>query len=544
MAVKKLSDLLPISDNNTNPNAYQVFGLTVGESNSEVIERSIESMIAKVKSAKPETDPALWKQIAGIVQAARLTLIDQDKKSRLDARIKPASSSASKPVDPLAALLPPVNPMQPVAGQKSTSTDAASPNPPKTPSSMPPGLFSTPVADVPAAKSPAGDRAPIKKKTEAATAKVNVPDVPPEVPIAPFSIPEPNVPEPPTPEHQVPGRQVPEQQVPERPIVSDASERSTRRPRRRRKSVFVPVIMSLITLGLMAVVGLLAYALFFRQETIAISSSDGSVNITTGRNNSKPSPTQPAVQPQAQIPVVESEPVQSEPANMESPPSFPSMSMEPAIEPPMDMPMNTAEQTPQEMIEETSAAEMQAVPTSPPNPNADAELAELTSAIRQGDWSAMSKLTESIYQMKLSSEQQADADGLLSVAELAVYYRRGIERAIAELNAGDDFEVKNGFRVVVVSKTNQSLAVRYNANIREYTFDELPLSLAHRLATFQIPEGPSGEAAKAVYQMVAPKSNAGYRTQAIGWLGDIEQPIEGADRDQLVQTLQAIYGEN
>ena len=53
----------------------------------------------------------------------------------------------------------------------------------------------------------------------------------------------------------------------------------------------------------------------------------------------------------------------------------------------------------------------------------------------------------------------------------------------------DDFVVNDGLRVIVVDTGDDFLTIRYNKKNKTFRFDELPFSLAHRLATFEIPAG-------------------------------------------------------
>ncbi len=76
---------------------------------------------------------------------------------------------------------------------------------------------------------------------------------------------------------------------------------------------------------------------------------------------------------------------------------------------------------------------------------------------------------------------------------------------MGELEVGNDFEISNSLRVLVVETGDDLLTIRYNKKNRSFKFDEFPFSLAHKLAAFQIPDSPTGQAAKAVYQAIAPK---------------------------------------
>ena len=562
MSIKKLSDLLPVNDNNSKPHAYEVFGLSVGESNPDIIRESIELTIAKVKAAKSETEPALWKQIAGIVQTARLVLSDPEKKSRLDARLGSGSQAkvqpttktvASKPVDPLAALLPPVNPMQPIASQQPTPS---APSPPPTPMTktpvptgdvpnavnpMPPGVFSTHPLDqntIPDARKPVASAEPFL---------VN------QVPEAHAAV-EPPVTSP----------------VTASPVV----RKKARRPVRRKKSIMVPLFMSVVTLALISMVGLLAYALVFDKQTISISRDDGSLTIASNKTDQPPpKPGTPKLNsPATNQSGANSKELQSPgkpPTPMNSEPQIDSVPNRPDPEPEFKLDPQLAPERPFETKSERRPKtdpvpkvkavepEVSVSPPMQPSPEKTSAIFEMEKAtrvevdpdkfrdaIRKADWTEMAKIAEMIHQLQLSAEDEAEIEGPMSVADLAIYYRKGIEKAVANLASGNDFEVANGFRVVVVDKTDQSLTVRYNAKNQEFKFDAMPLSLAHKLASFQVPDGPSGKAAKAVYQAIAPKSTLQHREQAIAWIREIDQPIEDADAETLIQTLQSIFDVN
>ncbi len=143
----------------------------------------------------------------------------------------------------------------------------------------------------------------------------------------------------------------------------------------------------------------------------------------------------------------------------------------------------------------------------------------------------------------MSDSQKALAEALFELADLASYYRVGIEKAVAELKIGNDFEVTDNFRVIVVEAGENKLVVRFDAKNRSFTLDELPWSLAHKLATFSVPDNPTRQAAKAVYQAIAPKSSDAYREQSLQWLDQIQGEIEGADAGRVAETLRSLYAQ-
>ena len=133
---------------------------------------------------------------------------------------------------------------------------------------------------------------------------------------------------------------------------------------------------------------------------------------------------------------------------------------------------------------------------------------------------------------------------MYELADLATYYRGAIERAVAEINVGNDFAVTDTFRVIVVEKGEDLLVVRYSEKNRSFTFDEFPFSLAHRLATFSTKgDSTTTQAAKAAYQAIAPKATDAHRAEAVVWLREITGEVEGADPKRVADTIESLFGE-
>ena len=109
----------------------------------------------------------------------------------------------------------------------------------------------------------------------------------------------------------------------------------------------------------------------------------------------------------------------------------------------------------------------------------------------------MKNAAESLTEMALSNANATTAQGLFGLADLATYYRGGIELAVGKLQAGNDFSINDTFRVLVVETGEDLLTVRYNKKNRSFKFDDFPFSLAHKLASFEVPDGPTAQAAKA-----------------------------------------------
>ncbi len=176
--------------------------------------------------------------------------------------------------------------------------------------------------------------------------------------------------------------------------------------------------------------------------------------------------------------------------------------------------------------------------------NGEATLEKVRTLLRQANWAGMKTVAEAATEMPMSESQQAEAEALYHLADLATYYRVGIEKAVSQLSVGNDFAVTDTFRVIVVETGEDLLVVRYNQKNRSFTFDEFPFSMAHKLAAFSMPDSPAAQAAKAVYQAIAPKANDAYRKEAIGWLRQLNGEVDGVDPQRLAETIESLFGED
>ena len=117
MPATKISDLLPIAPGTRKPHPYQVLGLEDGEQDAKVIARATKQAISKLKAAKPQADEKTWRRAALLVKQAQEVLSSPERKAKLDARFgivstESISDSPSSASDPLAAILPAVDPIQ------------------------------------------------------------------------------------------------------------------------------------------------------------------------------------------------------------------------------------------------------------------------------------------------------------------------------------------------------------------------------------------------------------------------------------------------
>ncbi|NND96191.1 MAG: hypothetical protein HKN47_02545 [Pirellulaceae bacterium] len=618
MTATKLSDLLPIPDGVEDPHAYQVFGLEGGEQDAGKIKSAVQQVYAQLKSAKSEADPKVWKKAAKIAERSKALLADPAQRAELDARFgvvatasspttaagiapagvpptgmpptgappagMPPGAAAPAPADPLAGMLPNVNPLAAPA----PSTVPAQPTaPPMTPS--PPGT------------------APAMPPSQAIPSQA-----------APYQMP---------PGHagvQQYGQPLTAQNAPAPPAPAQASSRPTAAPvfkvkkskKRRRSSLGKTLfIFAACFLGI-AIAGLAAFKAF--GPGVAVT-KDGVLIGKLPPKEKKPTTSAPrkerypkpkrnvdpvmgsmsgGVDPPAKlsstgIPVNEFSPPQSDNASaadnasdntgMQEPPSMDPASMDPTstdsgMLPDLTGDMTTGDMTTEDAVPDVNAADMAdsspsdpamtpspstpvpevnpdgALPVSPgtetgPVKLTDQQIAANDAAIKQvkeliagAKWIEMKPAAEKLTEMMLSDEQRVEADALYNLADLAMFYRGAVQRGLGTLKATQDFEVAEGFRVLVVEVSHSSLTVRYNARNKTYSLDEIPFRLAEKISTFALDPGkPDSIAAKSCYQAISPLSNDEHRKEAINWLELVNDDLEDVDTKAVGEMIQSIF---
>lgn len=533
-----IHQLLPIPEGTKQPHAYQVFGLEVGESDPEVIKQAVKETVQRLKDSKASTDSKTWALAAKLVQQAKQVLSDPELKSQLDARFgivdiptapaEPAGPVAPPPPappskdplsavlptsDPLAAVLPPSNPLASNAPAQSP-TGAPPSAVAEPPTAMPPGVFGTPQQEAPVIA------------TEVAS---------------------------------------PTGTGPAEAMSSVVVKQPTRQSSRRRTSPLGVLMFFFFAVCMMGLIGVMAFVLL-RGGTVAVTQSNDGVAISVGQNApeavapdaDQTNDAQPTVaQPRPLDPVMgtmagdnvpppggdnagSSRPGRSlldKPEMTETNNQSPSPSMiaemtgasdnnPPAQPPKVETPAPTP---PGEMTDEMVAA-------------ADESIQKVEELLRTANWKEMKSAAEKLTESSLNKTQKERAEALYELAELASYYRGGIERGVDSLVVGNDFAVTDSFRVIVVEKGDDKLVIRYNAKNRSYTFDEFPFSLANKLAAFAMPmDAPATEAAKAAYQALAPKATDEHRKEAIDWLNEIDEEVEGADPKRVAKTIASLF---
>ena len=536
MHATKVSDLLPISDDDKHPHAYQVFGLEGGEQDHRKIKAAISATVKKLKEEKSGADPKAWKQAAKLVQQAEAILSDPQKRIELDAMfgvVHVAETSADPPnhasqdtatSDPLADILP----------------------------------SSDPLADVLPATNPVSNWAPVHPPADA---------IPIPLPESPSNIPASTAPH----------------------IGNNISIQDTTPRRRRRSNTNWFLVM--LTVGLFAVVGILGFFVFFGPGELAITSQDGQLTI---RKGARPAPDDltrelPIGPPSKARDRREFDPVMPKTlANgMDVPPSNvaaddlaslgkpgdPNSGLPPELqkllgeEPDAENPATTMSPTETTEIPETTEVpetppkmtkptdeSTTTMSVEPPMESGPVEISDETVAatnqqieqlrvlIRQSNWKQMTSAASDLKESVLTDEQRIEVESLDELADLATYYYGAIERGIASRQPAETIKVTDSLTIAIVEVGPDLLVIRYAGKNKKYKFDELPLILSHRMAEFALPtDKATNLAAKACYQAIAPKTNEDYRKESIDWLLSIDGEVPGAHPKQLAETIKQLF---
>ncbi len=531
MAESKLSDLLPIDGSVANPNAYQVFGLHGGGHDDATVGQAIRRVYARLKQTKPTADPNVWKQAAQLAESARQVLEDSDRRQKLDQVLVAAGSTTAAGAvaeehravatedDPLAGLLPPVDPL---AGVK--------PLPPATQNNaavlgVPPGV--SPAASV-----------------------LGTPPTP---------APQPADQPPPTPQAAATPALSLDAGGQSRPAGWSPSK-SVRKKRRKKNTgmlwfgVFVVAMLG-------GIIGLLHFLNQGRRIAINTSPEQGVVvaqpmqppagsvraprragdDVLPGapasgvagalrrQRDDRPNGSglgqanplnnpQPAMEPSAPMqPPTSPNPMPAEPNPEPAPMTEPS---QPEPEP-MAAAMSESSPQPDPQMVAANRAKMKAVET----------------LIQTAEWDRMKPAAGELLKLELSPEQAARASSIYDIADLAVYYRGAIERGLASLQTGNEFAYIDNIKMIVVEATPQSVTLRYNRRDKSFTLDELPPRLTESLVALTLPmDKPDTIAAQALYRLIHPATNDAYRDDAFESLASVDGQLDQVDTKTL-QTL-------
>ncbi|SMP37953.1 hypothetical protein SAMN06265222_10155 [Neorhodopirellula lusitana] len=579
MSGPSIQELLGLPADVTQPNAYQLFGLQIGESDLATIEAAITRRIAALKQAKPQAAPDKWKRAALAVQTAQRTLSDPDKKAELDASFgimnEPVPTAAPAELDPLAMLLPTSNPAQPIqSNQPRQLNQLGQPN-------EAPTSGSSVEEDRPAAWQSA--------------------EAPPEQVLSDAGL----------------DRSLGNAVAAGAPA---AIQVSPRRPVRRKKN-WAGFVLSLMALLLLAgVVGGLGYFVLLDKNSVQIVKTQDGFHIKTGNragsgepqagqtqeigpdSSSSNSKTGDAIYKTPRSPVsgqglsmeemgaplgpssssgpigagsmdlgsVSSGPMASDsmspdsmgPDSASSPPADPGAAMSgmgpPSVEAASSNESPAASQSP--VASQVTAAsegpavsgEMQAGAMTSSKPPTDAEIAAgqlaigvARDAVRTAKWDQMVSLAEQAESKAVTDKQELDAMTLYQYADLATFYRGAITRALAGLKVNSEIKITSTRNVLVNEVDANHLKVMLGKNnYKEYTLDELPFVIAHELASYQLKTDTPAEqsqatAAKAAFQAIAAQATPGHRQQSIEMFRGLAS-LDGADPQRLANFLESL----
>ena len=531
MKASKISDLLPIPEGVKQPHAYQVFGLEAGASEDREIDVAIESTIARMKQHKETAEPKAWRTAARLVRQAESILRDPKKRSELDAQFgivnlpaEPSGESGKVPFDPLAGVLPDADPL----------------------------------ADAPSPESPES---------------ITVPPTSAAIPTTPVASPATS---------SVSARQV-AVASPGPEIV--AVNRTTRHRRRRSNSGW---FLGLMTLGLFAIIAILAYFVFYGPGELAITRTDGALTISTGTADGRSTtsvstpatarvqepettfdPVMPPSPPSGTDDVAtaeksllrDGEPMEGLPPELQElldgkpmppddarPPGTANEEASTMNDPMTETPMTQAgdqagdNENPNTMLPVSAATETgESEMTEQMVAAVDQKIVQLQELIRDAKWKEMVANATALKEELMTDQQRDKVDSLYQIADLASYYFGAIERGILSRQAAETITISGALTVAIVEVGPDLLIIRYAGRNKSFKFNELPLNLAHRMAEFTVSQDKSTNVvAKACYQALSPMSNDDQRQESLQWLREINEDVPGISPKKIAEAIERL----
>ena len=172
---------------------------------------------------------------------------------------------------------------------------------------------------------------------------------------------------------------------------------------------------------------------------------------------------------------------------------------------------------------------------------AEQSIAAARKAIQQGAWKSMRAAAENAETRVVTPEQKQTAESLFQLADLATHYREAIRRAMVGLQFGNEFDLTDTIKVLVVESSAESITIRHGAKNRSYAIDDVPLILADALAKLQLSDtSPTGRAARLAYRAVWPQSSPEHRADAADQLRRLGE-VPGADPKQIADMIGQLY---
>lgn len=515
MSGPSIHQLLGLPSDVTRPNAYQVFGLALGEADQQVIRAAIERRISNIKQAKSASDPDVWMQAVRAVQTAQKVLIDPEQKATLDAKygilhepeFHPPLTPSAPGRDPLAALLP---------GSNSTSDTPLGPTSmPQSPGNWQPGTTS--LAPLSAASQPGrvqiSDHRPVRRRrgsTGVLFRSIVVLMLGVIVAgLAYLTIRGGNIQLVKSDE----GFQVNSGSKAARPAGSRLAAPQPSSPNRRGDGITKtpPSIRSPDAKP----------ATNTPAKLLESNASDDGDNAIDASATNAPVGDPPATDPR------EIDATATEPPEVGEPETGSSG---------MDTEMASEATTESEPMS-TSPTSQPSEPQPDQIAAADTALQTARHAIIAMDWANMKSLCEAAETTAVTDRQKQSATTLYQFADLAIHYRSAIQKAMSELAAGNEIQLTDSLTFLVQESSAQQITLYRNKREYTYSLENLPLSVAHALAPFGMNAASGeGQAAQAVFQAISPKTTAGHRAESIEILRGLES-VPGADCQKLADFI-------
>lgn len=535
MQPASLHELLPLDPAIKKPNAYQIFGLDGEETDHEIV-LAVRTTCERLKERQSNCEPKTWQQAARLVTAARQVLEDPQQRAQLDRKLaaeRPtptnetptATDSAMESADPLAGLLPNSNPLQ--QSDSSTSATVTSGTTKSTAASVL-GLVAS----------------PSETASESTDSALGTP---------PIGTP-------------------PTSQAIENPLLKSESPADgvnwappkKTRTRRKKSKAGLFAFTAIVVLLLGGIVFLLDR--ISKGERLAVNENGIPTKVETVSERS--APRKPIARPLGDgvMPpdasggitpnlgeMAASGSTLAPPGGFEfsdgKTPDVGDAEIPNEIERSSNMPaMNSDIRDPFAMPEENQPSNQDAKSDEMPSPSmkegepdaaametARKQMEETESLIKTAQWDSMKVSADGLLKLKLTPEQFKRASTLYDIADLATYFRGAIFRGAATLQVGNDFEVVDGFRVIVVEITTTEITVQFNKRQKTHALDKLPPTLAERLASFQLDlESPDAQAGMALFRLIDPTANQDYKDDALKTLEALSGKLEKVDSENLL----------
>ncbi|QDS90976.1 hypothetical protein EC9_51950 [Rosistilla ulvae] len=481
--MSEMHQLLGLDPRIERPNAYQIFGLEVLESDDATIRAAIRTRIASLKAAKESADPTAWAQAAKSVNKAQQILGDPQQKGKYDSRLQStfdsvavgesrpvmaaAGAATTAPTDPLAGWLPESDPFS--IFDMAAALEQLSSEPERLDQEIEESLA-------------AADDDLATAATAAATGN-------------PFGQTAPNP-------MGDPGSMG-------TAVVSDAIVNTPKtRVRRKRGFPVAGVLMTLFVLSLFGAMGYCVKLLMDREKNHAAQIAQTRPAAPAAAPAAAPqrprdnvmgdllpegSPTQSTEEDSGiRMGVLLTDDGAADNGEGLGGRSFNQNDMSPSMG--MNQPMGMSPSMEMTTVDEIPMAE-DPKPTKPPEPEAPspamiqaatAAAKQARDAIAAGDWDQMMPLAEKANDLAQTPEQQQSASARRRLVHYAGEYQAAIDRSLDQ--PLDTLEIREGLTVAVVEVTPTELTLRLPGRNKTYPRATLPAVVANALAPLSLPK--------------------------------------------------------